>query len=196
MATTEQIKQLRNQTGVSIAQCKKAIDEAGGDMEKAIDFLKKKSKDVASKKSDRELGSGVVQAYIHAGGSVGAMIELACETDFVARNEEFQKLAYDIAMHVAAMNPEFTRQEDITDEIRTKVEGLFEEEVKESGKPEDIQKKMMEGKLSAYFAERTLLEQSFVKNPDSTIKDLLNEAVQKFGEKVDLVRFTRFSVGG
>jgi len=196
MATTEQIKQLRDQTGVSIAQCKKAIDEAGGDMGKAIDFLKKRSKDIASKKSDRELGSGVVQAYIHAGGSVGAIVELACETDFVARNEEFQKLAYDIAMHVAAMNPEFTRKEDITDEVRTKVEGLFEEEVKESGKPEDIQKKMMEGKLSAYFAERTLLEQSFVKNPDSSIKDLLNEAVQKFGEKIDLIRFVRFSIGG
>lgn len=195
MANTEQIKQLRSQTGVSIAQCKKAIDEAKGDMDKALDFLKKKSKDIAVKKSERSLGSGAVHSYIHAGGSVGAIVEVACETDFVARNEDFQKLAYDIAMHIAAMNPEFLSTNEITDEMHAKAKELFIEEVELSKKPKDIKEKMMEGKLTAYFKERTLLEQSFVKNPDLTISSMVDEAVQKFGEKINIIRFTRFAVG-
>lgn len=194
MITTEQIKQLREQTGISIAQCKKALEESEGDMDKALAHLRQKSKDIASKKSDRELGAGVVQAYIH-GTSVGAMVELACETDFVARNEEFKALAYDIAMHVAAMNPTFVKIEDITEEEQSKAKDMFQAEVDESGKPDDIKAKMMEGKLAAYFGERTLLEQPFVKNPDTKVKDLLTQAVQKFGEKVELVRFVRYGLG-
>lgn len=193
--TTEQIKQLREQTGVSITQCKKALEEADGDMEKAIMVLKKKSKDIATKKSDRTLGAGVVQAYIHAGGSVGAMVELSCETDFVAKNDEFKALAYDIAMHVAAMNPHFIKPEDISEDSRTEANRMFEEEVAGSGKPEEIKKKMLEGKLTTYFAERTLLEQPYVKNTDMAIKDLITDAVQKFGEKIEVTRMARFAVG-
>jgi elongation factor Ts len=192
--TTETIKELRDQTGISVMQCKKALEEAEGNMEKATMLLKKKSGEIASKKSGRSLGSGTIAAYIHAGGAVGSMIELSCETDFVAKNEDFKKLAYDIAMHAAATNPEFISTDDISDEDKKKATEMFEKEVEKSDKPEDIKKKMLEGKLNAYFNERTLLEQSFVKNPDVTIKGLLEEAVQKFGERTEVTNFTRFAI--
>jgi len=194
MITTETIKELRDQTGISVMQCKKALEEAGGDMEKAVMLLKKKSGEIASKKSGRSLGSGTIAAYIHAGGSVGSMVELSCETDFVAKNEEFKQLAYDIAMHAAATNPEFISLSDISSEDKKKAMEMFEKEVEKSDKPEEIKKKMLEGKLNAYFNERTLLEQSFVKNSDVTIKGLLEEAVQKFGERTEVTNFTRFSI--
>jgi len=194
MATTEQIKQLRDKTGVSVMQCKKALEEAEGDEKKALDILAQKSADIASKKSDRTLGAGIVQAYIHSGGSVGAMVQLECETDFVAKNEEFKQLAYDIAMHVAATNPQFLSTEDITEEDKQKAREIFEKEVAQSDKPEDIKEKMLDGKLSTYFDEQTLLKQSFVKDPSVTISDLTDQAVQKFGEKTQVGRFTRFAI--
>lgn len=157
-------------------------------------LLKKKSGEVALKKAGRTLGSGTIAAYIHAGGAVGVMVELSCETDFVAKNEEFKKLAYDIAMHIAATNPEFISPDDISPEDKKKAMEVFASEVKESDKPEDIKKKMLEGKLNSYFNERTLLEQSFVKNPDTTIKGLLESAVQKFGERTEVTNFTRFAI--
>lgn len=192
--TTEIIKELRDKTGISVMQCKKALEEASGDIEKAIMLLKKKSGEIASKKSDRSLGAGTIASYIHAGGTVGAMIELSCETDFVAKNEEFKKLAYDIAMHAAATNPEFVSVDNISEEDKKKAMEMFEKEVNDSDKPEDIKKKILDGKLNAYFNERTLLEQSFVKNPDVTIKGLLEEAVQKFGERTEVTNFVRFSI--
>lgn len=194
MITTEQIKELRDMTGVSVMQCKKALEESGGDKEKALLALRKKSSDIAAKKGDRELGAGVVESYIHSNKTVGALIELSCETDFVARNEEFVTMARDIAMHITATNPEYTDETQITDEVRAKVIEMFNKEVADSGKPADIQAKMMEGKLAAYFAERTLLAQPFVKNPDITIQELINGGVQKFGEKIAVSRFVRFSV--
>lgn len=175
-------------------QCKKALEEAEGDKEKALLILRKKSSDIALKKGDRELGAGVVQSYIHSNKTVGTLIELSCETDFVARNEEFVTLARDIAMHITATNPEYTDETEITEEVRAKVIEMFKKEVDESGKPADIQEKMMEGKLSAYFAERTLLAQPFVKNPDLTIKGLIDGGVQKFGEKIAVSRFVRFTI--
>jgi len=192
--TTKTIKELRDQTGISVMQCKKALEEAKGDMEKAIMLLKKKSGEVALKKAGRSLGAGTIAAYIHAGGTVGVMVELSCETDFVAKNEEFKKLAYDIAMHAAATNPEFISSDDISDEDKKKAMEMFEKEVKESDKPEEIKKKMLEGKLNSYFNERTLLDQPFVKNPDVTIKGLLESAVQKFGERTEVTNFTRFAI--
>lgn len=192
--TTDMVKELRDQTGISVMQCKKALEEAGGDMEKATLLLKKKSGEIASKKSGRKLGAGTIAAYIHAGGSVGSMIELSCETDFVAKNEEFKQLAYDIAMHATATNPEFISIDDISDEDKKKVAEMFTKDVEKSGKPEDIKQKMLEGKIDSYFNERTLLEQSFIKNPDVTIKGLLDEAVQKFGERTEIANFTRFVV--
>lgn len=194
MITTEQIKELRDITGVSVMQCKKALEETGGDKEKALLILRKKSAGIAEKKGDRELGAGVVDAYIHSNKTVGTLIELSCETDFVARNEEFIALAREIAMHITATNPAYIDESEITDEVRAKVIEMFKKEVEESGKPADIQSKMMDGKLATYFGERTLLGQSFIKNPDITIKQLIDGGVQKFGEKIAVSRFSRFSV--
>jgi elongation factor Ts len=194
MVTTDQIKALREKTGVSVMQCKKALEEAGGDMEKATILLHKLSGKAAEKKADRELGAGCVASYVHANGTVGAMVELLCETDFVAKNDEFKALAYDIAMHVAAAAPEYLAMEDVSDEERAKAEAAFKKEVEESDKPEDIKEKMLEGKIANYLKEKVLLEQSFIKNPDVTIDALTNQAVQKFGEKTRVGRFVRFSV--
>lgn len=196
MVTTEEIKALRDKTGISVMQCKKALEEAGGDMDKAVALLKKKSGEIASKKSDRTLGAGVIASYIHGAGSVGVLLELACETDFVSKNEEFVTLARDIAMHVAGMMPLYVSDAQISDEDRVKAQDLFTKEVAESDKSDDIKEKMMEGKLAAYFKERVLLDQSFVKNPDVTIAGLISDAVQKFGERVEVVRFQHYAVGG
>ena len=190
--TTEQIKNLRDQTGVSVMQCKKALEEAGGDIAKALVILRKKSGELAAKKGDRTFGAGIIQAYIHANGSVGTIVELNCETDFVSNNEEFKTLARDIAMHATATNPKFVRREDITESDRAVASSVFEEEVK--GKPAAMKDKILEGKLSAYFAEMVLLEQPFIKNPELTIQGLLDAAMQKFGEKIAVGRFRRFKV--
>jgi elongation factor Ts len=190
--TTELIKSLRDKTGVSVMQCKKALEEAKGDIEKATIILLKRSSEAALKKGDRTLGSGVVEAYIHSTKTVGAMVELACETDFVSNNEEFKKMAYDIAMHITASNPEFLKKEDIKEEDKVKAREVFMEEIK--GKPADMVDKILAGKLDSYFNERVLLEQPFIKNPEKTIKNILEEGVQKFGEKIELIRFQRFSV--
>jgi elongation factor Ts len=194
MITTEQIKELRDATGVSVMQCKKALEEAGGDMEKAVIILRKVSKAAAEKKFDRTLGAGVVATYVHGEGSIGTMVELLCETDFVSRNEEFKALARDIAMHVAAMNPQFLKSEDIKEEDKVKAKELFEAEAKETGKTGDMLEKIVSGKLESYFKEKVLLDQSYIKNPEVTIRNLVEQAVQKFGEKVELVRFVRFAV--
>ncbi len=192
MITTELIKQLRDKTGVSVMQCKKALEEAGGDIEKAIVVLQKNSKATALKKLDRVLGSGIIRAYVHGAGTVAAMIELSCETDFVANNEEFKTLAYEIAMHVAAANPEFLKKEDIGEEAKKTATEVFAEEVK--GKPEDLKQKILEGKLASYFSERILMEQPFIKNGELKISNLIESAIQKFGEKIEITRFARFSV--
>ena len=194
MISTEQIKDLRDRTGISVMQCKKALEDANGDEAKALEFLKKKGAEIADKKSERTLGAGVVRSYIHANGTVGAMVELNSETDFVAKNEAFSALAYDIAMHIAALNPEFVDESQISEESRAKAKALFADEVEKMQKPEDIKAKVMEGKLATYFGEKTLLAQAFVKNPDLTIADLIKNATQKFGEKILVSRFARFSV--
>lgn len=190
--TTEIVKQLRDKTGVSIMQCKKALEEAGGDMDKAIMILQKKSAEIALKKGDRELGSGIVESYVHNTHRVGAMVELLCETDFVANNEEFIKLAKDIAMHISASNPGFLKMEDIDESSKKDVEEMFRKEVID--KPEDMQTKILEGKAFSYWKEKVLLEQSFIKNPDITIKNLLDTHIQKFGEKIEISNFSRYSI--
>lgn len=192
MATTEEIKQLRDLTGVSIMQCKKALEEAGGDIEKAKVILRKASAAIAVKKSDRELGAGIASAYVHAGGQVVAAVVLACETDFVSGNEEFKKLAYDIAMHVAAMKPSFKSRDDVQESDIAAARSVFEEEAKNV--PEDKRAVAVQGKVDAYLRERVLLDQPFVKDGAVTIGELITQAVQKFGEKVELVRFERLSV--
>lgn len=189
--TTEQVKELRDATGVSVMQCRKALIEAGGDMEKAKIILRKISKEAADKKTDRTLAAGTIGAYVHS-GMIGAMVELLCETDFVSKNEEFMAVARDIAMHVAAYNPEYLKVEDVPEEAKTKVRELFEEELKD--KPADIREKALEAKVNAYFGEKALLAQPFVKNPDITVKTVVDQAVQKFGEKTEVGRFARFAI--
>jgi len=172
-------------------QCKKALEEAGGDIDKAKVLLRKISAQVADKKSDRDLGAGTVGVYLHQGGSVAGVVVLSCETDFVAKNDEFKALAYDIAMHVAAMAPEFTTKEDVREEDIAAAKAVFQEEV--ADKPAEMQEKILEGKLDAYLKEKVLMEQPFVKDADKTIGELVKEATQKFGERVELTRSERFS---
>lgn len=192
--TTDLIKSLRDSTGVSVMQCKKALEEAGGDVEKAKVILRKYSAAAAEKKGDRVLGAGTVGIYLHSNNQIAAMVELSCETDFVSKNEEFVALARDIAMHISASSPKYLRMEEISEADRSKAAEVFAGEAE--GKPEEIKAKIIEGKLNSYFAEQVLLDQPFIKNPDMKISDLIKNAVQKFGEKVEVTRFSRFSVLG
>lgn len=190
--STIRVKELRDRTGISIMQCRKALEEAQGDMDKAIIILQKQSKGIATKKAGRTLGAGVVASYIHGLGGVGTLVELLCETDFVAKNAEFKALAYDIAMHVAAASPEYLKREDISEESRKKVAEVFAEEVKD--KPENMKEKILEGKIDSYFSERILLDQPFVKDQNVTIGALIESAVQRFGERIEIGRFARFGI--
>lgn len=190
--TTQQLKDLRDATGISIMQCRKALEEAGGDMDKAKVILTRKGGEAALKKSDRTLGAGVIGAYVHTTGEVAAMVHLACETDFVSKNEEFKELARAIAMQVAAQNPSYIQRSDVPEHEIEKAKEVFREEVKD--KPADIQEKILAGKIDAYFRDRILMEQPFIKEPEKTIGDLVNGAVQKFGENTVIVRIERLSV--
>lgn len=190
--TTEQIKELRNITGVSIMQCKKALEEVGGDIEKAQIILRKFSKNAADKKANRELKAGTIATYIHGDGTMASMVELLCETDFVSKNVEFKDLAREVAMHVVAAAPQFVRESEISEKDIEKAKEIFTEEAE--GKPEDIKVKIVEGKLDAYFAEKILMKQAYIKNPENTIEQLIEEAIQKFGEKIEVGRIARFSI--
>lgn len=190
--TTAQLKELRDATGISVMQCRKALEEAGGDMTKARIILERKGGEAALKKSDRTLGAGVIGSYVHSTHEVAALVHLACETDFVAKNEEFIALARAIAMQVAAQNPQYISRAEVNAEELLKAKQVFAEEVK--GKPVDIQEKILAGKLDAYFRDRILLEQPFIKEPEKTIGDLVNSAVQKFGEHTVVAKMYRISV--
>ncbi|MEK7080077.1 MAG: elongation factor Ts [Patescibacteria group bacterium] len=184
------VKELRERTGLSIMQCKKALEETEGDIEKAEVVLKKRSGAAAEKKSDRELGAGAVASYVHD-GTIGAMVLLSCETDFVARNPEFPALAREIALQISATNPTYLSDEDIKPEARAAAEAIFREEVKD--KPADMQEKIFDGKMASYFKDQVLLNQSYIKDESKTIRDLVTEASQKFGERVEITKFARFS---
>ena len=190
--TSEALKALREATGISVMQCKKALEEAGGDMEKAMVILRKKGGEAAAKKSGRTLGAGAVGSYVHSTYEVAALVVLSCETDFVAKNQDFIALAREIAMQVAATNPKALTREEISENDVAKAREVFAAEAKD--KPADIQEKIISGKLDAYFKEQILLDQSFIKDPERTVNDLLNDAVQKFGEKVAIRSFTRVTV--
>jgi len=192
MTTTDEIKQLRDQTGVSVMQCKKALEEAGGDMEKAIVILRKIAAAGAGKKADRALGAGIAAAYTHAGGQVVAAVVLGCETDFVSRNPEFQKMAYDIAMHVAAMQPQFISRDQVNESDVAKAREVFEQEA--VSVPENMRTKAVEGKLDAFLKEKVLLDQPFVKDGTITIRQYVEGGIQKFGENIEVVRMERLSV--
>ncbi len=184
------LKALRDKTGVSVAQCKKALEEAGGDVDKAEVILKKKSAGAAEKKADRELGAGWIGSYVHD-GAIGAMVLLSCETDFVAKNPEFGALAREVAMQVAATDPKFAVDTEIPEDAKKAATEVFQKEVE--GKPEDMKAKILEGKLASYFRDSVLLDQPYIKDESKTIRDLLNEATQKFGERVEVTKFSRFS---
>src|SRR3989339_629134 len=191
--TTEQIKELRDNTGLSIMQCKKALEEVGGDISKATILLQKKGAGIATKKADRNLGAGRVVSYVHSTGNIASLVELLCETDFVAKNEEFGTLAYNLAMQVVATNPLYLKMSDIPEATRKEAEEVFSKEVE--GKPAEMKAKILEGKLNSYFKEKVLLEQEYIKNPEITVNGLIEAFIQKFGERTDIGRFIRFDVG-
>ncbi|MFZ1075615.1 MAG: elongation factor Ts [Minisyncoccia bacterium] len=188
--TTESIKQLRELTGVSVMQCKKALEEAGGDLDKAAVILKKHSAALAEKKADRSLAAGAIGSYVHD-GVIGAMVLLSCETDFVARNPEFEALARSLAMHVAAIDPKYTTSDEIPEDARNAAVAVFEKEV--ADKPKEMQQKILDGKLASYFRDQVLLDQPFIKDETKTVQSLLNEATQKFGERIEVGRFVRIA---
>jgi elongation factor Ts len=188
--TTEIIKALRERTGVSVMQCKKALEEAGGDLTKAEVILKKHSAAAAEKKAERTLKAGIIGSYVHD-GSIGAMVILSCESDFVAKNPEFGALARDIAMQVAATDPLYTVMMEISEESKHAAIAVFEKEV--AGKPQEMQAKILEGKLASHFRDHVLLEQPFIKDESKTVRNLLDEATQKFGERIEVSRFMRLS---
>ncbi|HUY62470.1 MAG TPA: elongation factor Ts [Candidatus Paceibacterota bacterium] len=188
--TTDRIKALRDATGVSVMQCKKALEEAGGDLAKAEVILRKRSAASAEKKADRALGAGAIGSYVHD-GAIGAMVLLSCETDFVAKNPEFAALAREIAMQVAATGPTYAAMSDIPEDAMQAATAVFEKEVE--GKPAEMRAKILDGKLASYFRDQVLLEQPYIKDDAKTVRNLLNEATQKFGERVEVSRFARFS---
>ncbi|HWV39416.1 MAG TPA: translation elongation factor Ts [Vulgatibacter sp.] len=193
--TAAAVKELREKTGAGMMDCKKALTANDGDMEKAIDWLRQKGLSAAAKKAGRAATEGAVASYIHGNGRIGVLVEVNCETDFVARNEAFQELVKDIAMHIAAAAPMYVRREEVEPAVLERELEVYRGQLREQGKPEKIWDKILEGKKEKYFQEICLLEQPFVKDPDKTVQDLVNEAVAKIGENISVRRFARFVLG-
>lgn len=193
--TTEDIKLLRESTGAGVLDCKKALTETDGDMDAAIGILRKKGLAAAAKKANREANDGLIAALMSDDGKSAVMVEVNCETDFVAKTDDFQDFAKDIAMHIAAMNPVAVKREDIPEQLVAREAEIYKKQAMDSGKPENIAEKMVSGKLDKFFSEVSLLEQKFVKNPDLSIQDLLNDLIAKMGENITVKRFVRFQVG-
>jgi len=193
--STSTIKELREKTGVGIMDCKTALAESNGDINKAIDYLRKKGIATAKKRGGRVTSQGQVQAYIHAGGKIGVLVEANCETDFTGKTEDFTNFVKDIAIQVAASSPVAIDRESVPADILAKEKEIYAVQAKESGKPEKVLEKIVEGKLAKFYSEACLLEQPFVKNPDITIQDLLNELIAKTGENIVIRRFVRFQLG-
>ena len=193
--TSQMVKELRDKTNAGMMDCKKALGETEGDMEKAIDLLRQKGLAVARKRAGRSTSEGVIHTYIHAGGKLGVMVEVNCETDFVAKTDDFQNFSREVAMHVAAMNPIAVRREDIPEDQVAREAEIYKKQAMDSGKPENIAEKMVTGKLDKFFTEVSLMEQKFIKNPDLSIQDLLNDLIAKMGENITIKRFARFQVG-
>lgn len=193
--TTDMVKQLREKTGAGMMDCKRALEETGGDFDQAIEFLRKKGAATAAKRADKETNQGVIEAYIHAGGRIGSMVELNCETDFVAKTPEFKQLAHDIAMQIAAMSPHYISREQISKETVDKEVEIYKSQAQNEGKPANIAEKIAQGRLEKFYQEVVLMEQSFIKDSGKTIKDLIDEQTAKVGEKVSIGRFLRYHLG-
>jgi len=193
--SSEDVKKLREKTGVGMMDCKKALAETGGDFEKAVEILRKKGMDVANKRSGRQASQGIVGSYIHMGGKIGVLVEVNCESDFVAKSEDFKNFVKDISMQIAAANPDWVTRDEVPEEILNKEKEILKEQALKSGKPEKVLEKIVEGKINKFYAERCLIDQHFVKDQDRTIKQLLDELMGKTGEKCLVKRFARFQVG-
>ena len=193
--TSQMVKDLRDKTAAGMMDCKKALTETNGDMEKAVDLLRQKGLAVAAKRAGRATSEGVIETYIHAGGKLGVMVELGCETDFVAKTDACREFARDVAMHIAAANPVAITREEVPEAVITREKDIYIQQAIDSGKPANIAEKMVAGKIEKFLAEICLLEQKYVKNPDLSIQDLLNEVVGKMGENISIKRFARFQVG-
>jgi elongation factor Ts len=195
MADSTLVKELRQKTGAGILDCQKALVESGNDIDKAIEHLRQKGLAAAQKKSGRETNEGLIWAYIHPGSKIGVLLEVNCETDFVARNDEFQALVKDLALQIAASSPSYIKREDIPANVLEKEKSIYRAQAKEMGKPQPAWDKIVEGKLEKFYQESCLLEQVFIKNPNITIKDLLSEKIAKIGENITVRRFTRYQLG-
>jgi elongation factor Ts len=193
--SAKEVKALRDRTGAGMMDCKGALQETGGDFEVAVDLLRSQGAAKAAKRADRAANEGTVGSYLHHGDQIGVLVELNCETDFVANTDEFRALAKDLSMHIAAANPLVVRPEDLPSELIERERQVYLEQVREEGKPEAIREKIVEGKMNKFFEESALLKQRFVKNPDQTIEDLMTEITSKTGEKIQVARFARLEVG-
>ncbi|MDQ4076700.1 MAG: translation elongation factor Ts [Chloroflexota bacterium] len=193
--TMEQVKELRERTGAGVLESKKTLDETGGDIEQAIELLRERGMVKAAKKASREANEGIVEPYIHLGGKIGVLVELNCETDFVARTEDFQELAHEIALHIAAAAPRFVSREDVVQEEVDREREIYISAAKEEGKPDHIAEKIADGRLQKFYEENVLLEQPYVREPSRTIDDLIKEHIAKLGENIVVNRFARFVVG-
>ena len=189
------VKQLRETTGAGMMDCKQALVECDADIDKAVDFLRKKGLATAQKRAGRAMTEGTVQSYIHMGGKLGVLVEVNCETDFVAKNEDFLNFTKNIAMHIAASNPLGIRPEDVPEEVITREKNIYQAQAIEMGKPENVVPKIVEGKMNKFFKDNCLLNQPYVRDPDLTVEDLLNELIAKIGENISIRRFVRFQTG-
>jgi elongation factor Ts len=189
------VKELRAKTGAGMMDCKEALSTCDGDMEKAVDHLRKKGLATAAKRAGRTLSEGLIHSYIHTGGKLGVMVEINCETDFVARNEDFQEFAKNVAMHIAATNPVGIRAEDVPQEVVDREKEIYRAQALEMGKPEKMVEKIAEGKLSKFFKDNCLMDQAYVKNPEITVADYLNQLIAKIGENITVKRFIRYQIG-
>ena len=189
------VKELRERTGAGFTACRDALAEAGGNIEQAISVLRKKGQAAAQKKAQRAVSEGLVGSYIHAGGKIGAIVEVNCESDFVARTEDFQRLCHDLAMHVAAADPRFLRREEVTQEILDRERDIYREQAKATGKPDPVIEKIVAGKMEKFYEENCFYEQRFIKDESMTVRELVDLAIAKLGENVAIRRFSRFKVG-
>jgi len=189
------VKELRERTGAGFSDCRAALIESGGDIEQAINVLRKKGQAAAAKKAQRATSEGLVTSYIHAGGKIGVLVEIDCESDFVARTEDFQRLSHDVAMHVAALDPRFLRREEVTQAILDHEREIYREQARQTGKPEPVIEKIVTGKMEKFYEENCLYEQHFIKDEGVTIKELVDQAIAKLGENIAIRRFARFKVG-
>lgn len=193
--SAQQVKDLRDRTGAGMMDCKKALEETGGDLEKAIDLLRSKGAAKAAKRESKAANEGTIGTYVHHSGKVGVMVELNCETDFVANTDDFRQLARDLAMHIAAARPLAVSTDEIADDEVARERAVYESQVAEEGKPENIREKIVEGKIGKWFKEVALLEQPFVKDPERTVANLITSVSAKTGEKIEVARFSRFAIG-